>query len=148
MKSFLKIFTVVFLLMGLGIAALSGLMFIAVRNAGFASIAVHDGHEGLTVTAPIPLLPVHIATSVMNGLPVRVEWDHHELPEVRHAMAAMIAEIESGPDATLVEIDEHGDRITLSKRGDQLELNVDDGWDRVRISVPIRTASRVAHSLR
>lgn len=147
MKSFLKIFSVVFLVMAVGVAAITALMFVAFRNAGFATVAVHDRSEGMVVTAPIPLLPIHVVSSVMGGLPVHVEWDHHDVPDVRRELTAMLSEIEAGPDAQLFELYDGGDRIVVQKRGHQLELEIDDGWDEVKISIPIRTARRFAASV-
>ena len=148
MRSFLRIFLVVWLIMAVGVAAITAAMYVAVRNAGFGSVAVYDRHEGVSVTVPVPALPVHIAASVLGSVPVRVHWNHGDVPEIGESFVALLDEVAAGPDATLVEITEHGDRVRVAKNGDQIVISVDDGHDRVRVTVPIRTARKVAHALR
>ena len=148
MKSFLKIFLIVWSVMILGAAIVSVLAFVAIRDTGFMNVSVRDGHEGVTVRVPVPVLPVHVVANVVGSLPVRVTWSNSDVDNIGPALTSMLEEIESAPDATLLSIDDGGDRVTVRKEDGLFVVNVDDGWDEVKITVPVRTARKIAWALR
>lgn len=149
MKSFLKIFSVVFLVLLAGVVALSAVTYVAVRETGFVDVRVRDRREGVTIRVPVPVLPVHAAASVAGAMPVRITWSDPEMEDFGSALHEALAELEHSPDATLLQVDDGRDRVLIRKQNGDLIVNVDDGWDsQVRVSIPLATARRVAWALR
>lgn len=148
MKSFLKIFFVVWSVLALGTLVISLLAYVAIRETGFMNVSVRDRSEGLTIRIPVPVLPVHIVANVIGTFPVRITWSDSNTGEVGPALHAMLTEIDSAPDATLLTVQDGRDRVTVRKEKGLFVVHVDDGWDEVKITVPVRTARRIAWALR
>lgn len=148
MKSFVKIFAVVSGVMLTFAFALTLVAFFALRNTGFMEVAIRDHHEGVTVNMPVPVLPIHMAASVVGGFPVRVTWSDEEFETLAPIVQDAIAEIDAGPDMTIVALDDGADKVRIHKVNDQLVVRVHDGMDDVRITVPMRTVRKVAWALR
>lgn len=148
MSSFLRIFLVVWSVLILGAAIASVIAYVAIRDTGFMNVSVRDRSEGVTVRVPVPVLPIHAVANVVGTFPVRVTWSDSEVGDVGPALQAMLTEIDSAPDATLLTVEDGRDTVTIRKENGLFVVRVDDGWDEVKITLPVRTARKIAWALR
>lgn len=116
-----------------GAAAATGIMVVDVNPA-----------DGPHIVVPVPL---GLAQMALSFVPEQeFEIDDHDLDELRdHLPEAreLIRAIMDAPDGEFVRVEErNGALVTVSKRGDTLEVYVDDDEDHVEVTVPLSLAER------
>jgi hypothetical protein len=116
-----------------GAAAATGILVVDVNPA-----------DGPHIVVPVPL---GIAQMALSFVPEQqLEIDDHELDELREHLPAareLIRALVDAPDGELVRVEERdGALVTVAKRGDALEVYVDDHDDHVEVTVPLSLAER------
>ena len=120
----------------------------AIYSGGSISVDVEEGDAGgLSISVPAGL--AHLAIALVPswvidraGDEVRDELDPW-IPAVRQAWRAL----EEAPDFVLVEVSSPREHVRVEKRGRQLVVLVEDGRDRVRVTLPLKTVDRIVAKL-
>ena len=136
------------LVMGTGIMVAG-----TVVTSGLATVSIHEeGPDGLDLYIPVPAglieASLSVAPVVLRLLPddhlaseldrVRADLDHM-LP----ALEAVLAELGNLPDAVLVEVEGESEYVRVSKQGGSIRVVVEEGGDRVVVSIPTRVFRQV-----
>jgi hypothetical protein len=146
----LKILTV-----ALGVVAIlfvgTGMLVAAtVIQAGMVTLQVQERHGddfgNFSVAIPAGLLYAGLAIAPSLSEEVEAELDgvRRELDEIGPELAGILADLESCPDAVLLEARRPGEHVRIEKRGDKLNIHVRDAHSNVKISVPAGLMSRLA----
>ena len=131
------------LLVMLSIVLLTGLV---AYSEGAVMVSVRERKpEGTRIWLPVPALLVEVG---MRFVPAKDLRDASAqirpwLPAIRAAST----ELERCPDATLVEVESRTEHVRVSKSGDTLEVDVEDGDDTVHVSVPVEFVNSMAEEL-
>lgn len=133
-----------------GMALLALVYFIVpywlVTRDGMVEISVREsGDRGDRVGIRVPASLVRVAAALVPTIRPGIE-DREVLGGLAAAKAALdvLADI---PDAPLVSVDEPGTRVRISKERGRLVVEVDDGGDQVRISIPPAAIRALANAL-
>lgn len=134
---------------------------------GVLTVELHDRHEGLDLYLPVPMAALDLAAAAaglgverhgvhLAGLgagfgSLAVDGAHlggvgglEELGEIGAVVAELLTVLDDVPDVTLVEVVDGRDHVTVSKRGGDLIVEVDEPDLSVRVSIPTRGARRLA----
>lgn len=147
MRRFLTIVAATMLVLILG----SGLLLAGtIAATGLVTVRVNEqGPEGTNLYMPVPAGFLYLGVAALPY--VLSEEDLAEiradLGEVGPAIAALGEALEDCPDAVLVDVQDHGESVRITKRGRSLLIHVDDGRDQVRISVPAALVSRTVNAV-
>ena len=120
--------------------------------SGVATVRVRDAGQGVNLFVPVPMALVEVAVagaswSHSEHFQRKIEFHLEELGDLAPMVRMVLLELESCPDVTLVEVQDHGSHVKIVKRGGDLEIAVDDGDTTVRISVPISSVRRTIDRL-
>jgi hypothetical protein len=121
------------------------LLFVGyVVQAGIAIVRVKTPDARLWVPVPVAL-----GTIAGHLVDVPLKWDHHcqEVWQYREAIAEMLRQLPSLPDADFVEIRKGREEVHIFKRDDFLYVRVDHPGEKVDIRLPIQTVDRLAKVL-
>lgn len=127
----------------LSIVLLTGLV---AYSEGAVMVSVRERKpDGTRIWLPVPALLVEVG---MRFVPARQLQDASAqirpwLPAIRAAST----ELERCPDATLVEVESRTEHVLVSKRGDSLQIDVQDDEDTVHVSVPVEFVSSMADEI-
>ena len=135
-----------FLILG-GVALLFSLGVISAvayaRHQGFITVRVKEGSPGgddIALSVPAVLLEL--------GLPlIPREELRHSSPHFREnavLFRTAMRELKDVPDCDLVTVDGSDEHVRIRKVGGDLIVDVHDHGDKVFVSVPVRTATKVA----
>jgi hypothetical protein len=98
---------------------------------------------------PVPLGLAQMALSFVPEQQLLIDDDEldelrEHLPEVRELIRAIV----DAPDGEFVRVEErNGGLVTVAKRGDALEVFVDDDDDHVEVTLPLSLAERAIEDL-
>lgn len=135
--------TFVVLMIGSG-----ALLAASVVRAGTLKVKIHEpGGTNLDLT--IPAAVVHLG---LNVLPWMLDRDlgaeiRADLGEHGPAVAAALRELEDAPDAVLVDVQDAGERVRITKKGRSLQIYVDNVDGRFEITLPANLLGRVAREI-
>ncbi len=120
---------------------------------GVATVSLHQRTEGVRFYLPVPMALVS-ATAATAGFisPVHaddlVEIDgDFDLGEWEPFVDALFEGLEDCPDVTFVEVLDHGDHVTVAKKGGKIRVDVRDPDISLSIAVPIRPMRRTVSAL-
>lgn len=152
MSTVIKVVAVMVLMMLVLVVGSGLLLAAAVARAGLMTVEVHSsGPEGdVDLTVPVPAVLVPLAVLGARLAPdVACDLDgvRCRLADWTPAAAAALRELAAAPDAVLVDVRDHGDSVQIVKRGDRLEIEVDDGRDRVEVTMPVELLPALAEAL-
>lgn len=121
-----------------GAAAATGIMVVDVNPA-----------DGPHIVVPVPLAMAQMAASFVPEQELGI--DDHDLAELREHLPEareLVRAIVDAPDGELVRVEErNGGLVSVSKRGDALEVYVDQDDDHVEVTVPLSLAERALEDL-
>lgn len=138
-------FVLVFLLLWTAATAWAAAeLFGAMRRGDAVEVRV-SGHEGRVAFA----LPAFLAEGVIrHASNARIQcgdgvaWTRHDAEEWAPALRAALAELEAYDDVPLLEVEDHGSIVKMHKHGGRFVLEVEDGGERVKVVMPMRTLRR------
>jgi hypothetical protein len=136
------------ILLGLGVlvGGTAGAGVYAWHRSGSVRLAVHENRTDgvdLAVTLPGALVNAAIALIPMPAdLVLEPRWEGM-LPALR-SVADQLATM---PDAVIVDVDDHGDRVRVAKVGRELVIRVLSREERVEIALPIESVRRLVAKL-
>ncbi len=113
-----------------------GTVEVEVRSSGPGGDDVSLRVPGVFARVAAEFIPADARRDVVHEIGV---W----LPVARVALS----ELSRCPDAHLVDVQSHGDRVRISKRGDVLLAEVRSRTEDVRVSIPLRAARSVLDGL-
>jgi hypothetical protein len=138
--------------LALGWAIVLGSAFAWATSGGVAMISVHDRSEGLRFSAPVPMALVDIALTA-TALPavhtaglgqLTVDGVEVDLGELGPMVVALLEELDSVPNATLVEVRDGRTHVKVVKSGKKLLVEVEEPMTSVRLSIPTRAVAHIA----
>lgn len=125
--------------------------------SGIMTVSIHEaGPDGLDLYVPVPAGLVEATLSLAPVVLRLVDDDHldHELSRFREeldyalpAIEAVLEHLEEMPDAVLVEVESDFESVRVSKQGRSIHILVEEGGDRIQISVPTRVFRSVGDFL-
>jgi hypothetical protein len=136
------------IILGLGVlvCGTAGAGVYAWHQGGSVRFAVHENRTDgidLAVTLPGALVNAAIALCPMpDHLSLDARWEGM-LPALRD-VADRLATM---PDAVIVDVDDHGDRVRVAKVGRELIIRVVSREERVEIAIPINSVRRLVARL-
>ncbi len=119
-----------------------------VQSLGMIQIEVReDGPGGSDVRLRIPAVLVHAGLPIARHAgapfgPDGVLRDHD-----RQLVRALLREIQDLPDCDLVRVEDADARVLITKRDRTIIIQADDEGESVYLSVPVRTARRIAEMI-
>jgi hypothetical protein len=132
-----------------------GAVWASIQSAGgMAYISVDPGHEGPSFRVAVPMAVVEglamagqtaVDRIEVDGRPLR-DYDH-EIEEWAPLAMAVIDVLADSPDATFVEVEDGRSHVSVVKRRGQLVVEVQDRDEAYEISIPMRSAARIARRL-
>ncbi len=116
-------------------------MFQAIRNDGAIEVRVH-GHDG-RVAFVIPSFFAVRALRVANiSCSEGRVWGRHDAQAWAPALRAALAELEAYDDVPLLEVEDDGNVVRMHKHDGRFVLEIEDGGERVKVVMPVRTVRR------
>jgi hypothetical protein len=116
------------------------------HRAGSIRVAVHeDRPDGVNLDFRLPGALVNAAISLCP-VPTDLRMDE-QMAEILPALRSMAESLADMPDAVLVDVDDHGERVRIAKVGRELIIKVIDRNERVEIAVPIESVRRIVSKL-
>ena len=125
--------------------ALSGSIYVVIRQTGLLVVDVQDKTNGKRLYLPVPMLLVNLAARL------NLAGSHEQIRQKlemrqKHLLAA--CEVLAGcPDSTFLEITNQNSTLLIVKRGEILFIDTESPEQRAHISVPIRSAGKALASL-
>ncbi len=116
-----------------------------VLGSGVVMVKVHDkSPDGIHLTAPVPAALVDLGLALVPLAPIAADLGavRSEIEPWGPALEALADELARCPDATLVEVEDRGERVRVSKRGGKLRVEVESRDADVQVSVPVRLVVR------
>jgi len=139
----------------LGWTIVLGSAYAWATSGGVAMLTVHDRSEGVHFTAPVPmvLLDVALTAAVLpavhtGGLGhLTVDGVEVDLGELGPMVVDLLEELDSVPDAKLVEVRDGRTHVQIHKSGGKLLVEVEEPLTSVRISIPTRSVAHIAERI-
>jgi hypothetical protein len=123
----------------LAILSVPAALVAGVASLGIVVVDVREGGpDGTHIVVPVPLVLAQAALAFVPEEKVRVKLDRAEkyLPLARE----MVEALAQGPDGELVRVEEPGEEVVITKKGDTLHVRVQDKNDDVTVNVPLSLA--------
>lgn len=134
--------TIAVLILGSGLVLAT-----TVVRAGMMTVRIHE--PGQTVSLHVPAALAYLGLDLLPLLDDRVGAEiRADLGEMRPALAAALRDLESAPDAVLVDVQDGRDRVRITKRDRTLQISVVDQGGRYEITLPEGILGKVADTLR
>lgn len=122
-------------------------------TSGLMTVSIHEeGPDGVDLYVPVPAGLVEVSLAVAPAV-LRMVDHHHfdaeldrvraELDDALPAIEAVLEELSDMPDAVLVEIEGDDEYIRVSKEGRSIRIVVEEGGDRIAVSIPARVLRSV-----
>jgi hypothetical protein len=94
---------------------------------------------------PVPLLAAEAALGLVSERELRVDVGDAEryLPVARE----LIAELRRMPDTEIVRVEDRGERVSVAKRGGELQVRVSGRRESVAVNLPLDCAEELLASL-
>lgn len=134
--------------LSLGVLAFgtAGAAVYAWHQSGSLRLAVHDSRpDGVDLAVSLPGVLVN-AVIALCPLPVDLATDER-LQDVLPLLHDAADHLASMPDAVLVDVDDHGERVRIAKSGHELVIRVVSPDERVEITLPIESVRRLVARL-
>lgn len=132
-----------------------GAAFAWTARSGVATVSLHDRSEGVHLWLPVPMALVDVALTA-TAVPavytaglgdLSVDGVDVDLGELGPMVVALLEELESVPDATLVEVLDGRDHVKITKSGDKLLVEVEEPDLSVRVAIPASAVARIAERI-
>ena len=118
----------------------------AVAATGTITVSVHErGADGVNLYLPVPALLLDLAVFVAPRLMPddALAEARAEIAPFRQGLEAIAVELENCPNGVLVEVQTPTEHVRIAKTSRSFEIEVDSDDADVRVSVPVRLASRL-----
>lgn len=136
-------------IVGLTVVVLLATVILAVAvayAAGAVDVSVREKKPGGDrIHLILPALPIELCLRLIPR--AQFSHVHSQLQQWLPAIKAASEELERCPDATLVEVHDREDNVTIMKRGAYLIVNVDSRDETVHVSVPLHVLTAAAHAV-
>jgi hypothetical protein len=122
-------------------------LYRGIRKDGVIEVRVsgHDGRINLDVPSFFAVQAFrHAEWATSEG---RHTFGRHDAEQWAPALRAALTELEAYDDVPLLEIEDHGSLVTMHKHGGRFVLQVEDGRERVKVVMPVKTVRRVLDSV-
>jgi hypothetical protein len=109
---------------------------VGVASMDYVVLDVKPGKDEPRIVLPVPLLAAEAALAFVPDRELDLKMD----PEARRylpVVQALARELRSMPDTELVRVEDDGEKVTIAKRGENLEVRVANGEERVAANVPL-----------
>lgn len=118
---------------------------VGVASMDYVVVDVKPGKDAPRIVIPVPLLAAEAVLAFVPDRDLNVKIDDEArryLPVARE----LVGELRSIPDAELVRVEDAGELVTVSKRGEVLEVRVVNGKERVAVNLPLDCVEEVLKS--
>ncbi len=119
-----------------GVVIQSGFLWVDVREKG------PDGHH---IVLPVPMVLARVGVALVPAHAFAGEAA--DMQEALPAVGALCDSLAKMPDAVLVEVQSTREQVRIAKRGDSLDIDVDDSDGTVHLSVPLASAADLMKDL-
>jgi hypothetical protein len=130
-----------------GTAVTSGLMTVSVQEGGPDGLDLYVPLPAGVVEGALAVAPIALRFADDHGADGELAELRAELVDVLPIAVALLDGIARMPDAVLVEVEDGGEYVRVSKAGSRLEIQVIDGDDRVTVGVPVSVLRSVGRFL-
>lgn len=128
------------------LAAVALIALFAATGAAFADdlwlhVAVDEGPEGARVRVNLPLSMAETAVGMIPAEELhhgRVQFDDSEITVAE--LRQLWSELQKSPDATFVEVEDHDERVLVSKSGGYLLVRAAEGGEGQQVDVKVPAA--------
>jgi len=132
------------MLMKVGLLVTTPFILIALLlgASGVVVVDVHEGGpDGHHFVIPVPLL---LARACLNFAPDEARYiPCEEFAPYQDLSIRVLEELENAPDGVLVEVLEGDETVLIQKIGKNIQVDVEDGGDVVRCTLPIEGAIKM-----
>jgi hypothetical protein len=95
------------------------------------------GEDAVHLVVPFPLAAGHVATALIPDEALEDARVPPHVAEHREQILGALRSLAEAPDATLVEVEDDGEKVRITKEGPNLRIAVDASDATVRCTVPI-----------
>jgi hypothetical protein len=114
--------------------------------SGQVRVAVHDDRpDGVNLNISLPGALVNAAIALCP-VPTDLQVDER-LTGILPALRGVADRLATMPDAVIVDVDDHGERVRIAKTGRELVIKVITTEERVEIAVPIESVRKLVSKL-
>lgn len=122
------------------------LLGLVVYSEGAVTVYVHEkAPQDTRIWLPVPALLVEAGLRFVPDDKLREA--SREIRPWLPAIEAASLELGRCPDVTLVEVKNRTEHVLISKQGDTLRIDVEDGTDTVHVALPVDLVNSLAHRL-
>ncbi len=128
-----------------GAAALAA--SVGVASMDYVFVDVKPDKDAPRIILPVPLLAAELALAFVPPADLDVPIDDEArryLPIARE----LIGELREMPDAEIVRVEDGDELVTVTKKGDVLEVRVKGDNERVSVNVPLDSVEEILKSAR
>jgi hypothetical protein len=132
--------------LGVGVLGTALVAGAAVSSEGFIHVKVHEKQpDGTNVNL---IVPAALATTALHFVPAH-NFDRapDELRQCLPIIDAAVPALRDAPDGVLVEVEDPGEHVRITKAGGSLVIDVNDNDDVVHVSVPLRAVQNAVHQI-
>lgn len=118
-----------------------------VANSSIMLVQVHEPHEGLNITVPVPLALAQLATVFAPDELKRLELPREAVQYLPY-LSRFVDELEQLPDVLLVEVEDRSDHVKIYKREGVLRVEVrEDRGATVDVNIPLATVRGIVDAI-
>lgn len=121
-----------------GTVASTGMLTVRVHESGPAGVNLYIPVPANLVEATIEVAPVFARVAGSSDLDRELDRVRAEIEPWLPALDRMLGEVHRMPDVTLVRVVGPNEYVAVEKRGDSLEVRVEEPGTRVDVVVPLR----------
>lgn len=131
---------------GVGILGTALVGGAAISSEGFIHVKVHEKQQdGTHISLIVPAAAVPMALKFIPDQ--NLAQASRQLKPYLPIIDAAIPALERCPDGVLVEVEDPGEHVLITKNGGSLVVDVNDQEDIVHVSVPLRAAQQSLHEI-
>jgi len=132
--------------LGVGVLGTALVAGAAVSSEGFIQVRVHEKQPGGTNINLI--VPAALATTALHFVPKHhLEHAPADLRQCLPIIDAAVPALRQAPDGVLVEVEDSGEHVVITKTGASVTVDVNDSGDIVHVSVPLRALQNAVHQI-
>jgi hypothetical protein len=132
-----------------------GAVLASIQSAGgMAYVSIDPGADGPRLHFAVPMAAIEGAVTAGRAAAAHVQVDGRDLHRLQDRLGewgplvvAVMDVLADSPDATFVEVVDHGTHVSVVKRNGQLVVDVQDGREAYQVSLPARSAARTVRWL-
>ncbi len=119
---------------------------VGVASMDYVVVDVKPDRDTPRLVIPVPLLAAEAALSLVPARDLRLDIGEAE----RYVGVAreLVGELRELPDTELVRVEDGGELVTVTKRGDQLQVRVSGRRERVAVNLPLECVEEILKSAR